>query len=714
VPSLFRDPDEQPKYVLEGVLERITFQSESDGFTVARFSVTGVADLVTAVGNLPGVRVGESLRLSGEWVDDRRYGRQFRVRQYVPVLPTTALGIERYLASGIIKGIGRATAAKIVEHFAERTLDVLTEEPGRLREVLGVKTAEKVAREWAGQRAVHEAMVFLQSVGMGTALAAKIWKQYGARAIEIVKTDPYRLAAEVTGVGFLTADRIAAGIGVPPSSPERAQAGAMHVLREASGEGHCYLEYEALERQAAALLGPDGAPIRAAVAELSARRLVVVEGDAVYAQPLHEAETAAAERLRALLDSPPADVSIDADRELAWYEGQAGIILAAAQREALLNAIRGKVAVITGGPGTGKTTIVKGLVRIFGAKSLRVLLCAPTGRAAKRLAEASGAPAKTIHRLLEYNPGSGGFQRNPGRPLEADVVIADESSMIDISLFRLLLEAIPLQARLVLVGDADQLPSVGPGSVLRDVIDSGAAAVVRLTQIFRQAERSFIVTNAHRVLHGEPPVPEGDDFAFLEREDPEEALRTLVELATRGLPERLGIPTADIQVIVPMHRGTLGSQSVNAALQERLNPAGAKVAGRAFRVGDKIMQVKNNYNLDVFNGDLGFVEQFDADAGVLVARFDGRPKKFALEDLDQLDLSYACTIHKSQGSEYPAVVVALHTQHFPMLQRNLLYTAITRGKHFVAIVGSKRALRTAIANDRVRERWTGLLARLKG
>ena len=711
VRSLFPDPAASPDS-LEGVLQSIVYASEDDAWSVVRLDTD--AGIVTAVGNLAGVRAGESLRLKGQWVEDKKYGRQFRITSYVPILPSTEFGIERYLSSGIIKGVGERTAEKIVKQFGAKTLEVLTAEPERLAEVPGLKKkAKAIGEAWRGQRAVHEVMVFLQSLGMGTALAVRIWKRYGARSVEVVKTDPYRLAAEVVGVGFLTADRIAASLGIPPSSPERAQAAAVHALREASNEGHCYLPREELGRLAGELLGPEGAPADEAVEALAARRLVVVEKDGVYAEPLFEAEVGSAARLQAVMDTPPADVPIDADRALAWFETRERLQLAEGQRQAILSGIRNKVTVITGGPGTGKTTLVRGLAAIFAAKGLRLALCAPTGRAARRLADTTGQEAKTIHRLLEWNPAKALPQRNAGRPLEADVVIADEASMLDIFLFRLLLDAMPPAARLVLVGDADQLPSVGPGSVLRDVIASRAVETVRLTQIFRQGAGSLIVTNAHSVLHGEMPQLLGEDFAFVEREDAAQALEAIVSIATQELPKRLGIVPADVQVLVPMHKGTLGAIALNAALQRRLNPAATPVLpGRSLRVGDKVMQVRNNYDLDVFNGDLGMVTAFDPGNGILTAVFDGRKCPYDADDLDQLELAYACTIHKSQGSEYPATVIALHTQHFPMLQRNLLYTAITRGKRHVVIVGSKRALRTAVANDRERGRFTRLAERL--
>ncbi|MCE9584317.1 MAG: ATP-dependent RecD-like DNA helicase [Planctomycetes bacterium] len=711
--DLFPDPSSAPD-TLEGVLERVTFVNEENGWSVVRILVDGERDLLTAVGNLLGVRVGETLRMKGEWIEDRRFGRQFKIATFTPVLPSTEAGIGKYLGSGVIKGVGPRTAEKIVAAFGDRTLDVLTDTPQRLREVKGLgRKVKAIAEAWKEQRAVHETMTFLLGLGLGTALAVRVMKRYGARTAEVVKGDPYRLAADVAGIGFLTADRLAQNLGIPPSAPERAEAGAMHVLRESQSDGHCYLPREELAELAGQLLGPEGASATEAIDRLAERKLVVIEKGGVYTQDLFQAETAAAARLRELVDAPPVDVPIDAEKALAWFEKTAGITLAEGQRQAILSGVRNKVTVITGGPGTGKTTLVRGLTKIFRAKNLRLALCAPTGRAARRLAAASGWEAKTIHRMLEWNPKSGLPQRGPGRPLDADVVIADEASMLDINLFRLLLEALPPSARLILVGDADQLPSVGPGSVLRDVIASRLVETIRLTQIFRQDEQSLIVANAYAVLQGEMPELLGDDFAFVEKEDPDQALAAIVQIASHDLPKRLGISPAEVQVLVPMHKGSLGAISLNNALQEKLNPKGVRaVPHRNLRIGDKIMQVKNNYELDVFNGDLGLVTAVDTDAGIITVNFDGRNCAYDADDLDQLDLAFACTIHKSQGSEYPAAVIALHTQHFPMLQRNLLYTAITRGKRHVVIVGSKRALRTAIANDRERLRWTRLAERL--
>jgi exodeoxyribonuclease V alpha subunit len=712
--DLFPDPNAATD-TLEGILERFTFVNEENGWSVVRLVVEGETDLITAVGNLVGVRVGESVRMTGAWVEDRRYGRQFKVATYTPVLPSTEAGIAKYLGSGVIPGVGPKTAEKIVAAFGAKTLDILTDAPERLRLIPGMgRKAKAIADGWAEQRTIHETMTFLLSLGLGPALAARVWKRYLGRTTDVVKSDPYRLAAEVTGIGFLTADRIASGLGIPPSAPERAEAGAMHILRESQSEGHCYLPKDELAEKAGELLGPEGAPAAEAIDRLAARNLVVVEKDGVYTLDLHMAEVAAAEQLRALLDAPPVDVPIDADRALAWFESQAHITLAEGQRQAILSGIRNKATVITGGPGTGKTTLIRGLAEIFKKKALRLALCTPTGRASRRLESASGEKARTIHRTLEWNPKLGLPQRNLAHPLEADVVIVDEASMLDITLFRLLLDAIPPSARLILVGDADQLPSVGPGSVLRDVIASRAVETVRLTVIFRQEERSLIVTNAYAVLQGEMPEPKGADFEFHEQENPEQALASIVELASRDLPRRLGLTPADIQVLVPMHKGTLGAISLNTALQDRLNPTGARaVPLRNLKVGDKVMQVKNDYELDIYNGDLGLVTAVDAADGIVTVVFDGKPCAFNADSLDTLELAYACTIHKSQGSEYPAVVIALHTQHFPMLQRNLLYTAITRGKRFVAIVGSKRALRTAVANDKERLRWTRLAERLK-
>jgi exodeoxyribonuclease V alpha subunit len=717
---------------LEGILERVTFVNEENAWSVVRLAVPGKKDLVTVVGNLLGVQPGENLRLRGNWTVDRKYGEQFRAEGYVTVQPATLVGIEKYLGSGLVRGIGKVIAKRLVDVFGLQTLEVIEQAPERLREVdgIGPVRTERIAKAWVEQKQIKDVMVFLQSHGVSTTFAIKIYKQYQDRSIAVVKENPYRLAIDIFGIGFKTADKIAGQLGISPSSPERAHAGVLHVLGELSSEGHAYYPRRKLMEAAAALLEIDAAIIETAVSALAEEGQVVVsailgdtgeaqEDQAVYLASLHRAESGAADLVRALLRAPTRHISIDLEKALTWFEERQKISLATEQREAIRRAITSKVLVITGGPGTGKTTLVNGMIQILEKKGRRILLAAPTGRAAKRMTETTGREARTIHRLLEFDPKTMGFQRDRDRPLEADLVIVDEASMIDTVLAYNLLKAIPLRCQLVLVGDVDQLPSVGPGSVLQDVIRSGAVDVVRLSHIFRQAEASLIVVNAHRVNHGEMPrltSPEAKaDFFFVEKSEPEDVLVALKQLVNERIRARFGFdPVNDIQVLTPMHRGLLGAASLNGELQALLNPQGASVVhgSRLFRAGDKVMQIRNNYDLEVFNGDIGLIEAIDEEGRTVSVRFDSRSVTYERGDLDELVLAYACSIHKSQGSEYPCVVLPIHTQHYVMLQRNLLYTGITRARRLVVLVGTKRALAIAVKNDKTEARFTQLAARL--
>jgi exodeoxyribonuclease V alpha subunit len=712
---------------VEATVLGVLFSNPENGWSVVRCkSKHGVR--FTAVGPLLGVIEDDELRLTGTWKKHPKYGEQLEVQSYVHEEPSTLDGMRKFLGSGRISGIGPTMAGRIVKRFGLETLEVIENDPERLREVRGVgaKTLDKIRKSWVEHRGIQQIMVFLTGHGVAPGVAVKAHARYGASALEVVRSNPYRLAEEVRGVGFLTADRIGRNLGTPEDAPERLEAGLLYTLQQAATDGHVFLPRDEALAAAAELLQIDGGGLDTALDGLKKRGLVVVQPrpgrePAVYPEALERAESSAARRLREILTADHHGPQIRLDRALQWYQDRARIRLAGRQQDALIAALGDKVVVITGGPGTGKTTLVRGVTQILAEKGQRVLLAAPTGRAAKRLQEATGKEARTIHRLLEFSPREQVFCRNAENPLDADVVVLDEVSMLDVELAAHLLDAVPPECRLVMVGDADQLPSVGPGNVLADLIASGAVKVVRLDQIFRQADRSLIVENAHRINLGEMPFTKAgeelQDFYFVHRDDVAEAEALAIEFITTRIPRRFGFdPVSDIQLLTPMHRGELGVTNLNQRLQTLLVPDAEelKIGSRVYRVGDKVMQLRNNYDHEIFNGDIGRITAIDTEEREVVVSFDGRPVMLESTELEDLTLAYACTIHKSQGSEYPAVVVLLHQQHYVMLQRNLLYTAVTRGRKLVVIVGTRRALGRAVDNATVRERYTMLAERLRG
>ena len=719
---------DSPVERLSGSLERVTFHSEETGFCVLRVKVTGHRELVTVTGSAASVTPGEYLECTGTWHNDRVHGMQFKAAHLQVVQPTTLEGIEKYLGSGMVKGIGPHFAKVLVQAFGAEVFGVIEDTPARLLKLPGIgpKRMEKVAAAWVEQRAIREIIVFLQSHGLGTARAVRIYKTYGNEAILKVTENPYRLALDIHGIGFKTADALAAKLGIASDSPLRAQAGVRHVLQEMSGRGHCAAAHEELAQSAATLLEIPLPVIESAiVAEIAEENLIpdeIAGRPCLFLAPLYRAEVGVASNLSRLAPGAPPWGEIVAEKAIPWVEGETGLTLSASQREAVRLALQSKVIVITGGPGVGKTTLVNSILGIIRARKLRVTLCAPTGRAAKRLTESTGLEAKTIHRLLEFDPQSFGFKRGRDNPLETDLLVLDESSMVDVVLMNKLLPAIPDSAALVIVGDVDQLPSVGPGCVLSDIIASGAVPTVRLTEIFRQAASSRIIVNAHRINRGELPLKdEGTgltDFYFIPATTPEDIHAKLLQVVTERIPKRFGFhPVRDIQVLTPMNRGGLGARSLNAELQQALNgKAEPKVTrfGTSFAPGDKVIQTVNNYDKEVFNGDIGRIVTLDLDDGSLAVEFDDRLVPYEFGELDELSLAYATSIHKSQGSEYTAVVLPLAMQHYTMLERNLIYTAVTRGKKLVVVIGEPKALAMAVKNHKSHKRLTKLAGRISG
>ena len=716
------EPKRSDREVLAGLVERVTYQNSQNGYCVIRVKARGHRELVTVVGHAAAISAGEWITAAGDWVNDRTHGQQFKAGFLKTSAPTSVEGIEKYLASGMIRGIGPVYAKKLLRAFGEKVFDVIEAEADRLREVdgIGPVRASRIVSAWAEQKVVREIMVFLHSHGVGTARAVRIYKTYGADAVQVMSENPYRLARDIRGIGFKTADAIAMRLGVDKAAMIRLRAGISYALTEAMDEGHCGLPTGELTSLAEKLLDVPQDLVRTALDLELADGTVIAdrlgETAGVFLAGLHRAERAIAERLLTLDKGKVPWPWIDPDKAIPWIERRTGLTLAASQKAAVGTALASKLLVITGGPGVGKTTIVNTILRILSAKDVRLLLCAPTGRAAKRMNEATGFEAKTIHRLLEVDPKGGGFRRDTENPLDCDLLVVDETSMVDVLLMHVLLKAVPDKAALLLVGDVDQLPSVGPGQVLTDMIASGAIPVVRLTEVFRQAAKSRIIVNAHRINQGVIPdvrIPEAEsDFYFVEAPDPETAVPRIIELVKTRIPRRFGLdPIRDVQVLCPMNRGGVGARSLNIELQAALNPAGERKVERfgwTFAPGDKVMQIENDYDKEVYNGDIGYVEDVEPDDGELIARFDGRSVPYGFGELDALVPAYAATIHKSQGSEYPAVVIPIMTQHYTMLQRNLLYTGVTRGKRLVVLVGQKKAVAIAVRSISGRRRWSKL------
>jgi exodeoxyribonuclease V alpha subunit len=713
---------------ISGVVDKVTFFNAETGFCVLRLSVNGERDGVTAIGHVAAVNPGEHVEAVGIWQNDKTWGRQFKAERLTVIPPDTIEGISKYLSSGMVRGIGKHFAKVLVQAFGEEVFAVIEDQPERLLELPGIgrKRMDQVVEAWAEQKAVRKIMVFLQSHGVGTARAVRIYRVYGDEAVSVVSSNPYRLTLDIQGVGFRSADQIARNIGIPADSPLRARAAIGYVLQELSAGGHCRIPQEMLIESCGSLLDIPAPVIEEAVRqELSIGNVVAVgeEGErCYYLNELYRAENGVAAHIRRLLQGRLPWGTFDPEKVIAKAERQSGIELSLSQRGALALALANKLLVITGGPGVGKTTIINTLLSILGTGSLKFMLCAPTGRAAKKLAEATGREAKTIHRLLEFDPHLRDFKRGASNPLQADVVIVDESSMIDVVLMNRLLAAVPSHAGIIFAGDMDQLPPVGPGFVLADMIRSEAVPVVRLTEIFRQAQSSMIIVNAHRINRGEPVVkpsgPELSDFYVVDSRRTEDIQRRLLQVICERIPERFGLdPLRDIQVLTPMNKGVLGTKSLNTLLQEAMNPrANRKIVrfGTTFAQGDKVIQLVNNYDKDVFNGDIGRIVFVNDEEGQLGVQFDERDVVYEAGELDEIALAYAITIHKSQGSEYPAVVIPLSMQHYTLLERNLIYTAVTRARKLVMIIGDPKALAMAIDNRRASGRLTGLARLIAG
>jgi exodeoxyribonuclease V alpha subunit len=718
-----------------GQIERITYTNPENGFTIARVNVRGKGDLVTVVGHLVSAAPGEILTMRGEWVNHPKFGEQFKVVESKTTVPATVYGIGKYLGSGLIKGLGPVMADRIVKKFGEQTLDVIENHIQKLSRINGIgkKRIAMIQKAWDEQKEIRDVMLFLQSHGISSGYAAKIFKQYGNRSIAVVSDNPYRLATDIFGVGFVIADRIASKLKFPEDSPVRIEAGILYVLNQLSDKGHVFYPYEPLIKKSREILGVARDVVVKALDNVAGEGKIIVENintsieklkentKAVYLAKFHLCETGISDRLKILLTAPKSIRHVAREKAVDWVQARLNITLAEKQVRAVYSALTNKVMIITGGPGTGKTTIINAILKIFSGLNVKTLLAAPTGRAAKRMSETTGHEAKTIHRLLEFSFIKGGFQRNRENPLSCDLLILDEVSMIDTMLMHHLLKAVPSFATVILVGDVNQLPSVGAGNVLNDIITSKAVPVVELNEIFRQAQASRIIVNAHKINNGELPSFENDlsdnDFYFIRQQDPQKVLEIILNLTKTRIPRRFGFdPVDDIQVLTPMHKGVVGAENLNVELQKTLNPAQDAIirGNRSFRLKDKVMQIKNNYDKDVFNGDIGRITGIRPEEYQLTITFDGREVAYEFSDLDEIVLAYAVSVHKSQGSEYPAVVIPVLTQHYILLQRNLIYTAVTRGRNLVVLVGTRNALAMGINNDKIQKRYTLLRHRLNG
>ncbi len=712
---------------ISGSVKGIVYHNDATGWLVATVKLGGDgfrkdAEVATVVGHCPTAWAGEDIRATGRWVRDPAHGVQFKADEIICVAPTSAEGIKRYLASGIIRGVGPKFASKIVERFGENTIDVLERDSGRLLEIpgLGERLRREIKKGWENNRGTRDAMLFLQGHGISATVSAKIYRQYGSNTVAMVKANPYRLCADIWGIGFLKADEIARKVGLPFDSPLRAKAGIYHVLQTLAEEGHCYSEAPELLLRASEQLRIPVDALENALREETSSGRIVDDGGRLYLRRLHRAESAVARRILTILDTRSDYPPLAAAAAVEWVSARLPFALTARQSEAVRMGLEHKFSIVTGGPGVGKTTIIKALCDIWSAKKRDVRLVAPTGRAARRMSESTGREAKTIHRLLKWNPQEAKFVHDAGNPVEADVFVVDECSMIDIELAQAFLSAVRASATVVLVGDTDQLPSVGAGNFLRDAIDSGVVPFTRLDAIFRQKTGGQIVRNAHRVNAGEPFLPAEDpetsDFFFVPCDDPQRTLSRVLEMVERRIPRRCNLsPLQDIQVLTPMRKNLLGADNLNDELQRVLNPTGPALVrfGRAYRVGDRVMQIRNNYDKDVFNGDIGFVKSVSEETHSLEADFDGRSVVYSVTELEELTHAYATSIHKSQGSEYPAVVIVIAKQHYMLLQRNLLYTAITRGRKLVCVIGSPWAVAEAIKNNSTLQRRTALAERLR-